>query len=291
MSAIIQQMRIHQWTKNILIAIPIILAHKTSDTIALLSVLIAFVSFSMIASAVYTMNDLADAESDARHPDKCNRPIPSGRLSTSSAITLMTTLFVAGCSVALLYLPFEALQLIALYIVLNILYSFWLRGKEILDVLVLGLFYTLRIWLGGAVAQVPLSPWLLSFSMFLFMSLAFVKRYTELQAATSSTSTVHGRGYQPSDSLFVLVLGSSLGFIAILVFVLYLNSPEVSKLYQHAERLWFLVPVMMYWISYLWLKAHRGEVHVDPVVFMWRDLTSYVVAGIAALVYLWAWML
>lgn len=291
MSAIIQQMRIHQWIKNILIAIPVILAHKTNDTSALLSVVVAFVSFSMIASAVYTMNDLADAESDARHPDKCNRPIPSGRLSTSRAIMLMISLFVVGCAIAVLYLPFEALQWITLYIVLNIVYSFWLREKEILDVLVLGLFYTLRIWLGGAVAQVPLSPWLLSFSMFLFMSLAFVKRYTELQATTNSTSTVHGRGYQPNDSLFVLVLGSSLGFIAVLVFVLYLNSPEVSKLYQHAERLWFLVPVMMYWISYLWLKAHRGEVHVDPVVFMWRDLTSYVVAGIAALVYLWAWML
>src|SRR5690606_28901902 len=131
-----------------------------------------------------------------------------------------------------------------------IVYSFWLRGKVILDVLVLGMFYTIRIWLGGASANVPLSPWLLSFSLFLFMSLAFVKRYTELLTLKSGTADIgFGRGYQPNDASFILVLGSSLGFIAILVFVLYLNSPEVGRLYRHPERLWLFVPMIMYWVS------------------------------------------
>lgn len=287
----LQQLRIHQWVKNILIALPLILAHRVADGNAVIAVITSVVVFCLIASAVYTFNDLVDADSDAQHPDKRHRPIPSGRLPRNHAIMMLTGLTIVGMTVAILTMPSSAVIWMGVYVALNVIYSLWLRGKVILDVLLLGLFYTLRLILGGAVANVPLSPWLLSFSMFLFMSLAFVKRHAELIIPSDKkVAASNGRGYQPADASFILTIGSTLGFIAILVFVLYLNSPEIRLLYKQPDRLWLLVPMMIYWISYLWLMAHRGKVHADPVVFMLRDKTSYVTACLACVVYLWAWL-
>lgn len=290
MKAVIEQLRLHQWSKNALILLPALLAHRVDDIALVLRVVASFVAFCFAASAVYTLNDLADSSSDALHPTKRQRPIPSGRLSRRGAYILLTVLVAAAGLIASTYTPVEVGQWLLVYGLLNVAYSYWLRGKVLVDVMLLGVFYTLRIWVGGAAAHVPLSPWLLAFSMFLFMGLAFLKRYTELADTVEREGrAVAGRGYHVGDASLVLVLGSTMGYLSVLVFVLYLNSVDVARLYPHAERLWLLAPLLIYWISHMWLVAHRGGMHDDPIVFMRKDAASYVVGILSASILSWAW--
>lgn len=288
-ATLLKQLRIHQWFKNLLVFLPIIFAHRISDTETLIATAVAAICFCMVASAVYTMNDLADASSDAFHPIKRNRPIASGKLPKRSAVLLCSVLATTGFALALAFTHREFLYWLVCYAALNVLYSFWLRRMVLVDVVVLSGFYTIRVIAGAAAASVPTSTWLLAFSTFTFISLAFLKRYTELRETDDRVgAVVSDRGYTAGDAALLLVLGPAMGCIAVLVFVLYVTSPSVSVLYLHPDRLWMLTPVMIYWIARMWLLANRGVMHEDAIVFVRKDLPSFMVLLLTVGIVVWA---
>ncbi len=288
MSAVLEQLRIHQWLKNLLVFVPLVLAHEFQNTQSFVTTLLTFVVFSVVASAMYVMNDLADARHDALHPTKKHRPIASGRLSRTVARAMLVTLVLIAVGICTIALPKDVWVWLAAYVVMNLAYTYWLKSVVLIDVLLLSLFYTLRLLAGAAAADVEASPWLLAFSLFVFTSLAFMKRYTELLDKGDSEEVISGRGYRPSDASMIGVLGPVMGGIAVLVFVLYLNSPSVVELYSNPRILWLLTPLILYWVSYMWMKAHRGEMHDDPVAFIRTDAPSYVVCAFSAAILVWA---
>jgi 4-hydroxybenzoate polyprenyltransferase len=232
---------------------------------------------------VYVLNDLSDLEADRCHPRKRFRPLASGDLPAAVGKALVPTLLLAGAVVAL-QLPREFGALLAGYWVATLAYSLGLKKRPILDVALLAGLYTVRIFAGGAATGVPVSEWLASFAMFLFFSLAFIKRAAELMGAAEA---LPGRGYRPDDLAPVSSLGIASGYVATLVLALYISSQDVHRLYVHPGWLWFLCPLVLYWISDLWLRARRDEVDDDPLLFALRDQSSWVVAAIAAAV---VWM-
>ncbi|GMV53898.1 MAG: UbiA family prenyltransferase [Chlorobi bacterium] len=286
MTTLLRQLRIHQWVKNLLLAVPLLLSHDLQDSTAWIRLFLAISSFSLLASAVYTVNDLADRKNDQQHPYKKNRPIASGLLSVPSAFRLVMVLVLLSLLLAWFVGSVQFVNYLALYAAVTTLYSVWARSIVMLDVVVLSMLYSLRLLAGGAVVAVVLSPWLLAFSLFLFLSLALLKRYTELRDVTETTTEAasSGRGYQASDASLVLVLGPSIGFMAVLVFVLYVHSPNVASLYNHPDRLWALAPVLLYWIGHVWMSAHRGLVHEDPVIYALKDKNSYIVLAVAVMI-------
>lgn len=267
-------LRMQQWLKNLLLFAPALAAHRVGemDTLALL--LLAFLAFSLCASATYIINDLLDLESDRRHPRKRLRPLASGRIPVASGLVVALGLLFAGlCLATLTSLPF--LYCLCVYLALTITYSLWLKRIVLLDCIVLSLLYTLRIVAGAAALQMDLSFWLLAFSVFLFLSLAFVKRYAEIEVQVlEGSESLHGRGYRTADGPLVQTLGIAAGFAAALVFSLYLNSAEILLLYANPEIVWGAVVVLVYWISWMWLQAHRGQMHDDPLVFAIKDPAS-----------------
>lgn len=279
--AIIRQLRPHQWVKNLLLFVPIFLAHHLLDADALLHVVLGVVCFSLAASAIYTINDIADVESDRQHPQKRHRPVAAGEISVGSAWLTAVVLLAATAGLSSLMMPPAFAIWMIVYVAATLAYTYVFKKMVLVDVLVLAGLYTLRVAAGGAAAAVVVSPWLLAFGLFLFTSLAFLKRHAELSATIEREGRhISGRGYHVGDVHFILVAGPSLGFLALLVFTLYLQSPEVRQLYPNPNVMWALVPCMMYWISRLWLKAHRGEMHEDPILYAVRDGASYAVAAI-----------
>jgi 4-hydroxybenzoate polyprenyltransferase/phosphoserine phosphatase len=266
--------RVHQWVKNVLLFVPILAAHQVITGELGITLLLAFIAFSLCASSVYITNDLFDLESDRQHPRKCHRPFAAGRapvwLGALLAPLVMALSFVLA---AFVNGPFFVWLLI--YFAITCAYSWSLKRLVLVDCLTLAILYTLRIVAGAAAVNVPLSFWLLALSIFLFVSLAFIMRYAELQVHESnSVSKVHGRGYYTSDASLVQQLGISSGFAAVLVLALYLNSTTVVLLYRTPELIWAAVPLMLWWLSWMWLKAHRGLMHDDPIVFAMKDKTS-----------------
>lgn len=275
-----KQLRVYQWVKNLLLVVPIALAHQLQDTQALISVLFGFLAFSCTASTVYIINDIADVEHDRLHPRKRHRPLAAGHISVPAAIALAALLLTGAIMITVLVMPPAFAGWLAFYAVVTTAYSFVLKRMVLVDVIALAGLYSLRIAAGGAAAEVPVSTWLLGFSLFLFMSLAFLKRYTELlDTIEREGRTVSGRGYHVGDADFVLVAGAALGYVAILVFTRYLDAEQVRNLYTHPEYLWLIAPCLVYWVSHLWLRAHRGEMHDDPIVFAARDAASWVVGA------------
>ncbi len=289
LSSVIKQMRMHQWVKNLLLFVPLGLAHRIQHLDELGSVLLAFVAFSFCASAIYTINDVVDLDADRQHPTKRNRPIPSGTISIPLAFVLSVLLIVISGVIAVLWTNVDFIGWLAIYFVVTTLYSFWLKKLVLVDVITLALLYVLRIEAGAEAASVTVSPWLLAFSLFLFSSLAFLKRYTEL-LLTVETEQTHAarRGYERGDADFTMVAGTALGFIAILVLTLYISSADVQKLYNHPYRLWYIIPFLTYWIAHLWLTSHRGKMHDDPILFAIKDLRSYLVMAASIAVMVWA---
>ncbi|MBF5041850.1 MULTISPECIES: UbiA family prenyltransferase [Myxococcaceae] len=285
----LKAVRVHQWAKNLLLFVPLLAAHRVREPALLVHAALAFASFSLCASSVYVLNDLLDLEADRQHPSKCRRPFACGLLPLKVGLVLAPLLLVAGFGIALAWLPREFVLLLCAYYAVTLAYSFYLKQVMVLDVLVLAGLYTVRI-LGGALAVgVRTSSWLFSFSMFLFLSLALVKRLSEVRRLRMSKQEVaHGRGYFAGDLEQLGQLGTSSGYLAVLVLALYISSEEVRRLYDHPERLWLLCPVMLYWVSRVWLLAHRGEVNEDPLVFALRDKVSYAVGLAATLVILLA---
>jgi len=274
--------RVHQWLKNVLLFVPLLAAHQIGNIQSLSTLILAFISFSLCASAVYMTNDLLDLESDRRHPRKRNRPFAAATLPIAAG-AVIAPLF-AITSLALGALVGSAfLAWLIVYFGLTTAYSLALKRIALVDCLTLAALYTLRIIAGAAAVSVILSFWLLAFSVFIFLSLAFVKRYAELQVqAQAGNGHAHGRGYAVSDAPLVQTLGIAAGYSAVLVLALYLHSETVTALYAQPVLIWFAVPLLLFWISWVWLKAHRGEMHDDPIVFAIKDKASLVVAGLTA---------
>ncbi len=279
---LLKALRVHQWAKNVLVFVPLLAAHKALNWSLLLQALLGFIAFSLCASSVYVLNDLLDLDSDRKHPTKKRRPFAAGDLSVRAGLWLEPVLLGAGAAVALL-LPREFLALLGTYYAITLGYSLYLKQVAILDVLVLAGLYTVRIFGGSLAVGVPTSSWLFTFSMFLFLSLALVKRLSEVRRLRlANESAAPGRGYMAGDYEQLAMLGVSSGYLSVLVLALYITSREVTTLYTHPERLWLLCPVMMYWVGRVWLLAHRGQVNEDPLVFALKDKVSYVVGLIAA---------
>ena len=276
-----ETLRVHQWAKNALVVVPMLMAHRFRDPHAWAAVAIATACFCLIASGTYVVNDLLDLAADREHPVKRNRPIASGRVPVRRAMLIASACYAIGLLLAALLLPGPFTLCLIGYVALATLYSTVLKRKLMLDVLALASLYTMRLLGGGVATHVELSFWLLAFSMFLFLNLAFVKRYAELamsQAAGGSGS--FGRGYRVEDLDLIRTLGPTAGYLAVLVFALYLNSPDVLKLYPRPVLLWGICPLLLYWVSRLWFVASRNGMHHDPVVFALTDRISYLVAAL-----------
>jgi 4-hydroxybenzoate polyprenyltransferase len=281
LSALVSLLRPRHWVKNLLLVAPLILAHQFTETSRLLQLLLGIVSFSLIASLVYVVNDLVDIESDKQHPTKRLRPLAAGQLSRTSGMLVALVLAAGGIATAW-EVSTNFLVITAVYLGATTLYSCWLKRVVIADVLMLAAFYTLRIVAGGFAADVEVSDWLLAFAMFLFTSLAFSKRHAELTrlAAEQPESTdrpAAGRGYRVRDLGIIEVMGPAAGYLSVLVFALYINKQGIEQHYTYTWPLWAITLLLMYWISRLWLLARRGELKEDPVVFAVTDPVSLLV--------------
>lgn len=274
-------LRPHQWAKNVLIFVPLVTAHKLTQWPYLLPALLGFVAFCLVASAVYILNDLLDLPSDRRHAQKRFRPLAAGELAIPHALVLMVGLLVAALGMCWA-LPWKFGLVLLGYVLLTTAYSALLKRKLMVDVLCLAGLYTVRILAGGAASAIVISPWLMAFSLFFFLSLAFAKRYTELDSAGAAEGKLPGRGYLPEDIELIRTLGPTSGYISVLVACLYLNSPDVRSLYQHPFVLWLVCPLLLYWITRLWFLAQRHQLPHDPVLFAVRDRHSYVVGALVA---------
>jgi 4-hydroxybenzoate polyprenyltransferase len=273
---LLKAIRIHQWAKNILLFAPLLLSHDLKPS-AIAAVIAAFFCFSFMASANYLVNDLLDIESDRRHPAKRFRPFASGDLPVSSGMAFAALLALA--SLAILPLLDRAFAFwLAIYILATASYSLFLKRIAIVDVLVLSGLYTVRMLAGGAATGTFISPWLAGFSSFLFLSLAMVKRFSELENLRErGVAATPGRGYLIADLEQIRAFGTASAYAAVLVFALYITRPDVDALYTHPSRLWFIVPLLVYWLNRVWLLASRGELDDDPVIFAIRDRISLVV--------------
>ena len=272
--AYLKAIRPHQWSKNILVFLPLIAAHEASID-SWLDAFFAFICFSLVASSVYVLNDLLDLASDRLHPRKRNRPFASGMIPLQHGTFMVPGLLLSGLLFGLLVQRAEFLLVMALYYATTMLYSIYLKRKLIVDICALAGLYSLRIFAGSAATGLPISEWLLAFSIFLFFSLAAVKRQGELvDVVNSGRGKANGRGYQGDDQLIVSMMALSSGYIAALVMALYLDSPEVQELYTHPTRLWGICLILLYWVSRMVMMAHRGIMDDDPIVFAVRDRVS-----------------
>jgi 4-hydroxybenzoate polyprenyltransferase/phosphoserine phosphatase len=274
-------LRPHQWTKNVLLLAPMLAAHRW-DARAITHGLLAFIVFCLCSSSVYVLNDLLDLQADRVHPWKSARPFATGDLSILTGLGLVPVLLILAAIGASLQ-PEEFAVGLAMYFTLTLLYSTALKRSMIIDVVLLAALYTLRIIAGAAAVQVSVSFWLLLLSVFLFLSLAFVKRFAELRALRSARRMhAAGRAYDLEDLPILQSFGISAGYLSVVVLALYINSPSVEALYRRPKVIWLLCALLLYWVSRVWMQAQRGRMHEDPVVFALRDPVSLVVGLLAA---------
>lgn len=282
----LRALRPQQWLKNLLVFVPLVTSHAVLEPLQALKVLLAFVVFGLCASAVYVLNDLLDLADDRRHPRKRFRPFAAGNVPAVNGIAMAALLLIVALAVAVWISPFFVAALAA-YIAVTTAYSFSLKRIVLVDVFTLAGLYTLRLIGGSAALGLWPSFWLLAFSMFIFLSLAMLKRYTELLGLREAGLAVApGRGYRTTDLDLLAALGGAAGYLSVLVLALYVNSPAVLPLYARPEALWFLCPLLLYWVSRAWLVAHRGDMNDDPVVFAVKDRVSRGVVALMAIVFL-----
>jgi 4-hydroxybenzoate polyprenyltransferase len=292
----LKAIRLHQWAKNVLIFLPMLLAHDWRKPSAVLGALVAFVSFGLCASATYIVNDLLDLDADRRHHTKRNRPFAAGNLSAITGVGVVVLFLVLSVGLALAVplvvgalggdvgLSYRYVVWLAVYAVTTTAYSFALKRVVLVDVIVLSLLYTIRIYAGGAASGVPVSKSLGEFSVFFFLSLAFVKRFAEMEALQlKGKAPSNGRGYLLVDIEQLRAFGTSAAFASVVVLMLYIQTLD-TRLYHHAERLWLLLPVFLLWMTQLWLLAARGELNEDPVVYALTDKRSLLVGVLVAAV-------
>jgi 4-hydroxybenzoate polyprenyltransferase/phosphoserine phosphatase len=281
--AVVRALRPHQWAKNVLVLVPLFAAHRMADLAALADAVLGMVAFCLCASSVYLLNDMLDLEADRAHARKWKRPFAAGELSLAAGFALVPALL-AGAVLIATFLPEKFQWWLAAYYVLTAVYSFALKRLLLIDAVALAGLYTLRIIAGAGAATVALSFWLLLFSVFLFLSLAFVKRYAELDALRRQQRLqAIGRGYHVEDLAVLQSFGTAAGYLSVLVLALYINSPDIQPLYHHPKAIWMLCGLLLYWISRVWMTAHRGAMHDDPVVYALRDRVSLGLGLVAAI--------
>ncbi|WP_069471431.1 UbiA family prenyltransferase [Candidatus Marithrix sp. Canyon 246] len=272
----LKALRPHQWSKNVLIFLPLLFSHQFTDFSKLVDVLLAFAAFSLAASAGYVLNDLLDLAADRIHKTKKYRPFAAGLIPIPSALVLFGILIVSSLFISLWWLSLTFTMMVVIYLLLTISYSVYLKRKRVIDIFILASFYTHRILAGGIVIMVPISSWLLGFSMFIFLSLAFLKRYIELYNLSDRNKIKH-RDYDVCDIEMMSNMGANSGYLAVLVFALYINNDKITSLYTSPEILWFICPILLYWITRIWFLANRNRVLDDPVKFVLTDKISWLV--------------
>lgn len=280
-----KQLRLHQWVKNLLLFVPVLASFKvlSLDGKVFLSLIFALISFSLVSSAVYVCNDLLDLENDRAHAIKRNRPIASGQISATAGVVVASVSVLSGLIIGYL-VGHTFLLTLLVYLVLTFVYSIWLKRITLVDCIALAGLYTIRLVAGGYASGIELSYWLLAFSVFFFLSLAWVKRYAELEATQKAGQTsIAGRGYSVHDMPLILVFGAASAFLAVLIFALYLDSTAIREQYAFPEIGWLAIPFLLYLIGRMWFKAHRGEMNQDPVIFLLKDVPSLITLGMVGL--------
>ncbi len=278
-----KQLRLYQWVKNILLVLPMVLAHSLDDVDAWIQISVAFLAFSLCASTVYIINDIVDVEADRRHHRKRHRPIASGRLSVRTALIMAAMCIVTAAFLAI-SVSEQFVGWMVIYLLTTTTYSFVLKKVVVVDVLVLAGLYTIRVVAGGAATDILVSPWLLMMTLFVSTSLAFVKRYTELLSMPLEEDGVMRRGYQRADVELIRVVGPTIGLLSVLVLTMYIAGEDVQRLYRTPQWLWLCVPIVLYWIVDIWRQALRGLVHDDPIIHVARDVRGWVVALLLGIV-------
>ena len=277
----IKEIRPRQWAKNALIFAPLLAAHQLDGLGACIA---AFIAFSLLASSVYLVNDMLDLKADRAHPRKRERPFAAAAIPILGGAIAAPGLALSAILIALIFTPTAFLGVLAVYYVLTFAYSLTLKRQLILDIWTLSGLYTLRIVAGAAAAALPLSPWMLGFSIFLFLSLAAVKRMAELDDQVKrGVEKTEGRAYRTTDLPVVRGLAMSTGTASVLALALYISSPEAQMIYSAPQLLWFVCLLMLYWVSRMVMVTHRGDMHDDPVVFAMKDRVSLAVLALCAL--------
>lgn len=287
----LRALRPHQWVKNLLVFVPLILHHQLNQADSLLRAGLAVLATCIAGSGAYLINDLLDLEADRLHARKRGRPFASGDLPLETGLLLGPVLMGAGLTIAWLARP-AAAGVLGAYLAASFLYSVWLKKLPAVDVVLLAGLYCLRLLIGGEACAIPLSPWTVAFSMFLFLSLALMKRYSELHGLKTrqgeEAAAAERRGYTVADMQSISSLGAASGMTAVLVIALYVNAAEVRTLYGHPNVLWLVCVIVLLWIARLWLIAGRGQLGEDPVLFAVRDPWSVVLGALSGLVLLLA---
>ena len=300
LKAWLKAIRLHQWAKNTLLFVPLLLAHTLAPGLVA-GVALAFLSFGLCASATYIINDLLDLEADRQHPRKRRRPFAAGDLSVLSGVVVVALFFAASFVLALLVptvvarlspdfalvKPLHFLLWLGIYLVTTLAYSLRLKRSVLVDVIALSGLYTIRIVAGSAATGVAVSTWLGGFSIFFFLSLAFVKRFAELENLRERGGvTAGGRGYHVTDIEQLRSFGTASGYASVVVLTLYISNLDAAQLYRHTHRLWLLVPALLLWISRLWLVASRGLLNEDPVVYAITDRRSLLLGAVVLVIIL-----
>lgn len=274
----LRALRWKQWVKNVLIFLPLFFSHQWGQPGLVWRAILGFAVFCAGASGIYLVNDLMDEAADREHPTKRHRPLAAGRISRSHCWIMSVVLVVGGAAFATILSP-DFLVMYGVYVVSACAYSLWLKRLMLVDAMMLAGFYTLRIFAGSLATQTPVSNWLLLFSLFFFLGLAFQKRFAELLGWDDSQEPLRRRGYVKADLGLINSMGTSSSYMAVLVLALYVQSPEVATHYGRPGALWWTVPCLLLWVSRLWLLAGRGEVTEDAIAFAVRDRVSYAIAA------------
>tara|TARA_R110002111_G_scaffold251532_4_gene315966 strand:- start:3395 stop:4831 length:1437 start_codon:yes stop_codon:yes gene_type:complete len=277
LKAFIKEMRPHQYAKNILIFVPLVTSHEYFDLAHLWTTVLAFICFSFCASGVYFLNDLLDLQEDRRHRSKKYRPIASGALPLPLGVAGAFGFPLLAFAVSIAFLPIAFVVVLFVYFAITNAYSFLLKRVTTVDVMTLAILYTMRVVAGAAASGVDLSSWLIAFSVFIFVSLAFMKRYIEVSALSEKSSQVRGRGYSLDDRETMFSLGITNFTAAVVILALYINSPFVLRSYSTPEALWLLCLLVLFWGNHIWVCARRNEIPDDPVVFAIKDRASQLV--------------
>ncbi len=285
-TALLKAMRPHQWAKNVLVFVPILFAHEYANPEMLLAGVLAFLSFSLCASAVYIVNDIADIQADRKHATKHKRPFAAGHLSIRQGLVAAAVLLGGAILASFLIVNILFGLVLTGYAILTTAYTFWLKRFSTVDVVALSLLYTVRILAGSAATYLAPSPWLLSYSLFFFLSLAYMKRFIELDGmqAKRDNEKLPSRNYYASEVQLVMTFGIANGALSILTLAQYVHSTSVEIAYETPFMLWLIVPIMMFWTYRSWTWASRGKIGDDPVVFALKDRISRICVAIVLLV-------
>lgn len=269
-------LRLHQWVKNLLIFVPLLASHRFMEVQLLLKGMFAFIAFGICASSVYLLNDLFDLPDDRQHPTKRNRPLAAGKLPILHGLLLIPIMLFVAFGLAIWTLPVQFTGMLAIYYAFTLTYTLWFKRVVMLDVITLAILYTIRVIAGAAAMSLTATFWILAFCIFIFLSLAFLKRYTELHDAKQDNEidTFSARGYYPADFELLASLGGASGYISVLVLALYINEAATGVLYNSPKWMWIACPLLLFWLSRVWLLAHRGQMHDDPIVFALSDKIS-----------------